>query len=151
MWFTKLEFGNLILAPRPRYSIEKVSYKPNLSNNGACVTCGDSPIEDWDIVFTIHCLGNGDLSAARLFYNQLVAAAKLACTTERQRLVLQYCNELPMEHDITKAYIVPVEQQWQPDCCDSATLSVELHMTGLEISTTDPTELVIYNYLVYNP
>lgn len=155
MWFEKLELYNpdtdktFILAPRPRYSIEKIRYTPNVARS-SCANCGDSPIEDWEIVYTIHCLGNGDLAAARIAYNKLVAAAKEACSSNKLHLVLQYCNEEPLEHDISSAYVQPVDTQWNPDCCDSSTFTAELHMTGLEPIENVP-EIIISNYLVYTP
>jgi hypothetical protein len=91
------------------------------------------------------------LAAARLAYNKLVNASLEACSSNKLRLTLQYCNEIPLEHDILSAYIQPVDTQWKPDCCDSSTFTAELHMTGLEIAASDPHEIAIYNYLAYIP
>lgn len=153
MWFTKFEVGDFILAPRPRYSISKLQLKPNLNTSASskCANCGSNPIDDWDIVITVNCIGNGDLGAARVGYNGLVNFVAQACRTNKLRMVLQYCNEVPLEYDITGGYVQPIEPEWALDCCDSATLVAELHMTGLEIDTTNNPDVTIYNYVVYTP
>jgi len=156
MWVNKLELYNpdtnktFILAPRPRYSLEKISYKPNLTGttSGNCATCGNDPFDNWDIVFTIHCIGNGDLNAARLVYTDLVKMIAEACADNKLRLSLQYCDETPLEHDVTKGYVQPVENDWEIDCCDNTTITVELHMTALDIKPDEP-DITTYNYVVY--
>lgn len=149
MWFTKLELGDFILAPRPSYSITKIDYKPTTNGpGGACVGCGISPIKEWEIVYTIVCLGHGDLSAARILYNRLNQfLIDNVCNTTRQKLVLQYCDETPLEHDIYSAYIAPVDLDTPSDCCSNTNLSLELHMTGLD-PVPDVVEPVLSNIVV---
>lgn len=151
-----ITIGNLILAPRPRYIVEEISYEPKLSDsaqsgNGAgCVTSdGNCPgvIKNWEITLRVRCLGRGDIKFARIAYKIVEEFANSLCGTRVERFARRYCDEQVLEHYVNGGYFKQVDFDWLPDCCDSTVLSGELHLFTVEIDNTASGMIYDYNIL----
>lgn len=148
-----ITIGNLILAPRPRYRIEEVSYDPRLSDRAqsgsgsGCISAdGNCPgiVKNWEIVLRVRCVGHGDLKAARLAYKAVEDFANSLCGSHVERFARRYCDEQVLEHYVNGGYFKQVDMDWMPDCCESTVLSGELHLFTVEID--NETSGMIYDY-----
>lgn len=147
-----MTLGSLILAPRPRYSIEEVDYIPQLNASAGasgCSDCTTGMIKNWEIVFKVHCIGNGDLSAARKSYSALEKFLNDVCSSSLKKFSRSYCGEDPTEYLIDRGYIKPINLDWLPNCCDNTTLSGEVHLFSADIDAG--AEFMLYNYVILKP
>lgn len=144
-----ITIGDFILAPRPRYSVEEVSYTAQLLQGQSCGCNG--MVKNWEIVLRVHCIGNGDIAAARRSYSQLEAILAGLCATNKKLYRRSYCNEEPLEYTLQGGYIQPTNLDWLPgqDCCHNTSLSGEVHLTTVDIFTG--AELQVYDYVTLVP
>lgn len=143
----ELIIGDFIFSPRPSYAIEEKEFVPNLRDNGSntCSSCDDGPIKNWEIIFVVRCIGNGDMYAARRNYHRVETFLSSICSNNKQLYKRNYCDEPYVQHIITSGYIKPIDLDWNRD---DTTLSGEVHLIT---SDTDDFAQIVYDVDVPAP